>query len=50
MLDLFGKAKPIALTRSLQIDRQNARLLVGSLSGRWSLRRTGATSTMAGTT
>lgn len=35
MLDLFGKAKPFAMTPALQIDRQNARLLVEALSGRW---------------
>ena len=34
-LDLFGKAKPFAMTPALQIDRQNARLLVEALSGRW---------------
>jgi len=36
MLDLFGKAKPFAMTPALQIDRGNARLLVEALSGRWS--------------
>jgi hypothetical protein len=34
MLDMLGKARPYAMTAALQIDRENARLLVEALSGR----------------
>jgi hypothetical protein len=35
MLDLFGKSKPFTMGPALQIDGQNARLLMEALSGRW---------------
>ena len=34
MLDMLGKAKPYAMTAALQIDKENARLLIEALSGR----------------
>ena len=50
MLDLFGKAKPFAMTPALQIDRQNARLRWKRSVAGGATTRNGEISAMPGTT